>query len=171
MKRLLFIFLTVSCALSAQRQTQTTAEDGYGLFISGGIPVSIWGAIANTKTPYNITIDKLFMSDHVIGVGYTREELSRGIYSGTAMIRENLRLRICGYLNDPRGNFSTYLGAAGGVTIWKARDSGDFFRKTTVPSIQVLYGMKLELTASLYWLNEVALGAPYFLHTAVGIEF
>jgi hypothetical protein len=172
MKKIFFLVL-LSASLLAQRDDhKKTAEPSYNLFISGGIHAGAWSAMGMKELPYNFQFDKVFKNHFLLGAGYTFDHYSSNIFAGNIpAIRQNLRLRFAWYRKDPDNYFSTYLGFSAGVSHWRINEGFHNQNGVIIPTLQFLFGLKMNINESMFWLTEFGVGAPYLMQTSIGFKF
>jgi hypothetical protein len=173
---LIICFFIISFLAKAQERDSKSINQDYNLYVSGGIHAGIWSMTGLEEMPYTLHIDKIFNNGFCLGAGYSYDHYTRNILAGeVSSVRQNIRLRFLWYLKDRQNeSFSTYLGFSTGLSAWSIDPQPSYNKMNqsfNVPSIQLIYGMKMKINETMYWITEFGLGAPYMAQTSIGFKF
>lgn len=175
-KRFLGAALLSAGLLSLNGQHSDMAKaDRPEVVVSFGSHAGFWTLLGIKAIPLNAQVDvnTKYLEQVSVGFGYTRDQYRIDPFIGLGKYRENFRIRILSYLNRKEENVNQYVGAAAGVSIWGRSPyfSGQGDENFKAPSLQAIYGIRINLVESLSFINEIALGPPYAFTSTLAFQF
>ncbi len=173
LKLLTLLLISVQLFGQQNKPGEIKANEGSGLYISGGSHLGFWSLIGQQKIPYNFQIDKSFSEDFTMGIGYTHDEYIQNPTSWTGAFenttRDNLHLRFYHFLSQKKENFRSFVGGAVGFSIWQSEGMNSKVQK--YPSAQFIYGFRIKISEHFFNQTEFAIGPPCAFKTSIGINF
>lgn len=140
------------------------------MVFSGGTQVGFWSVMGLKPAAISFNADFLNTRSGIsVGLGWSHDHYKSGVFGN---VRENIRIRMCDYFDSPGRGYYHYFGGAMGLSYWHAdtetKQNYALF-ESVFPTLQLIYGFGIGLTDKLSWQNEIALGPPYALRTALAL--
>lgn len=172
-RHLLFVLMMSTLVvhkINAHALKNDTSRQRQILVLSGGTQAGFWSLMGLKPASLSFNADLMNTKSGIsIGMGWTHDHYKSG---PTGNLRENLRIRMCDFFGSPdHGNYH-FVGGAIGLSYWRSETNRKYnleLFETVFPTLQIIYGFGIGLPGNLSWHNEIALGPPYAIRTAVAL--